>query len=1089
MHQLKKLILPLLGALSLGTAYATPDNPTWIRQTALSPEGSEIAFTYRGDLFVVPVSGGRARQITTNPAMDKAPVWSPDGSKLAFASDRDDAAFNVYIVSRDGGTAKRLTYNNSKAQIPVAFLDDETIVYDMNLRPTAEMGLFPYSTFSQLYTLSLKGGRPALFNPTAMKMPSIAPDGRILYTDIKGYEDEFRKHQVSPIARDLWLWTPGGEYGTYKKLTTYGGEDRNAIWLPDGQSYLFTSERDGAFNVYRGTLSGTDAVQLTHFDKHPVRYMSGDRNGNVAFSWNGKLYYMPLGGEAREVPVEIIADYDTDAVDYTTLRSGLTNGVISPDEKEMIFVVRGEVYATSIEYDTTKRITRTPGQERVVTISPDGRKIIYDSERDGRWNLYMAELVRPDDKLFTYAAEIRETQLTNSEAPSQQPLFSPDGKKVAFLRDRTGIFVLDLDTKREYEVMNKKYQYSYQDGDQYFQWSPDSRWLLSNFIGIGGWNNTDVALLNVETPGEPINLTQSGYSDGGATFVLGGKAIAFSSDRYGYRSHGSWGSEGDIMMMYLDRAAFDEYKLTKEERDLLKEEEEEAKKDDDNKKDSKKKDSKKKDAKKEDKKEPVKPLKFDLDGARDFRTVTVTRTTGSQSDFVMDDKGEKLYYIARFDNASNLYSYDLIKKETELVVPNVGSGSLQISKNGKTLYLIGRRGAKKIEGKKSTPINFAAKFEDNNPKEREYIFDHVVKQVADKFYDPNLHGVDWQGYAANYRSMLPDITNGYDFAELLSELLGELNASHTGGRYSGHGISRPTASLGLFYDDSYEGEGVKIKEVMKGGPMDRAKSAAKPGAIILKINGETIAADKPIDYYLSGLFGERILVTIKGADGKEVEEEVRPTHIAMESALLYDRWVKQRQELVKEWSGGRIGYVHIQGMNSDSFRTIFMDVLGKYRQCDAIVVDTRFNGGGWLHDDVAHLFSGKEYARFTPRGQYIGSEPFMQWTKPSVMLVSEGNYSDAYGTPWTYKTLRVGKLVGTPVAGTMTAVWWENQIDPAIVFGIPQVTVQDMQGNVLENHLLEPDILVYTTPEQNLQGYDAQLKAAVDELLRQTGNK
>ena len=1085
MNHPKRYLLALLVALTAGAAglEAQTSSPAWIRQTALSPDGSEIAFTYRGDIFVVPVSGGKARQITSNPAYDKAPVWSPDGSKLAFASDRDEMNFNVYVTSREGGAAKRVTYNNSKAQIPVAFLDEETIVYDSNHRPTAEMGLFPYGTFSQLYTLKLDGGRPALFSPTAMKMPSIAPDGRILYTDIKGYEDEFRKHQVSPIARDIWLWTPGGKDGSYRKITNYGGEDRNALWLPDGQSYLFTSERNGAFNIYRGTLDGDNATQLTRFEKHPVRYMSGDRSGNVAFSWNGKLYYMPLGGEAREVPVSIVADYNANPVRYTTLTRGLTNAVIAPSQKEMIFVVRGDVYATSVEYATTKRITNTPTQERVVSVSPDGRFIVYDAERDGKWNLYKAELVRPEDKLFTYAAEIKETQLTDNAAPSQQPIISPDGKKVAFLRDRTAIYVLDLDTKREYEVMNKKYQYSYSDGDQYFQWAPDSRWIVSNYIGIGGWNNTDVALINVANPGEVIDLTQSGYSENGAQFFLGGKAIAFYSDRNGYRSHGSWGSEGDIMMMFLDREAYDQYKQTKEEAELSKADKDEEKSEAEETAKGKrgKKDADKKD---KDKKEPVKPLKFDLDGARDYRTVTITRTTGSQSDFVMDGKGEKLYYLASFDDATNLYEYDLIEKSTDLVLANAGRGSLQMGKDGKTLYLFGRGGAKKIEGKKATPITFEAKFEDNNPAERAYIFDHVVGQVADKFYDPKLHGVDWQGYADNYRAMLPDITNGYDFAELLSELLGELNASHTGGRYSGLRISRPTASLGLFYDDSYKGEGVKIKEVMTGGPMDKAETAAAPGAIVLKINGQTIAADKPIDYYLTGLAGDRVLVTIKGTDGKTHEEEVRPINIAGESNLLYRRWVKQRQDLVKEWSNGRVGYVHIQGMDSRSFRTIFADVLGKYRNCDAIIVDTRFNGGGWLHGDVAHLFSGKEYARFTPRGQYIGSEPFMQWYKPSVMLVSEGNYSDAYGTPWTYKTLKVGKLVGTPVAGTMTAVWWETQVDPTIVFGIPQVTVEDMNGNALENHLLEPDILVYNTPEQNLSGYDAQLKAAVDELLR-----
>ena len=170
-------------------------------------------------------------------------------------------------------------------------------------------------------------------------------------------------------------------------------------------------------------------------------------------------------------------------------------------------------------------------------------------------------------------------------------------------------------------------------------------------------------------------------------------------------------------------------------------------------------------------------------------------------------------------------------------------------------------------------------------------------------------------------------------------------------------------------------------------------------------------------------------------------------------------------------------------MDSPSFRTVYSDLLGRYRDCDAVVIDTRHNGGGWLHDDLATLLSGKQYAEYVPRGQYIGSDPFNKWLKPSCVLVCEDNYSNAHGFPWVYKTLGIGKLVGTPVPGTMTAVWWESQIDPSIVFGIPQVGCKDMQGRYLENQELQPDILIYNTPEQQLAGDDRQLEAAVKSLL------
>lgn len=1075
---LRQFFLGITSSIMLcSSLFAQDKNPLWIRQTAISPDGEIIAFTYKGDIFTVPVKGGRATQITSNKAYDAHPVWSPDGQTLAFSSDRDGVR-DVYITSREGGKVSRLSYINSKSQYPVAFLDNETIIYDCNIRPEVNMGNFPYPDFSQLYRQHIKGGRPYLYTAVTMKEPSIGADGRILYTDLKGYEDLYRKHHQSPIARDIWLYTPDtkGGVGTYQKLTTFKGEDRNALWLPGQKGYIYISEEDGSFNIYRQELNSSDkAVQLTHFQKHPVRNVSMDKNGNLAFSWDGQLYYLPLNGTPHKLDIEIIADNSRNPIEYITITDEITSADISPSEKEVVFVTRGEVFVASAKYGTTKRITNTGAQERDASFSPDGKKIVYAAEREGQWNIYLSELVHPEENLFTYASEVKERQLTDNNLPSQQPLFSPDGKKIAFLRDRTALFVYDLEKEKEYQVLDKKFNYSYMDGDQSFSWSPDSRWLLSGYIGVGGWNNCDIALVNAEGTGEVIDLTESGYNESSATFALGGKAVIFASDRKGFRSHGSWGSESDLFMMFLDQEAYDKYRLSEEEQELLNKEEEAAEEE----------------KKKEKEKEGVADITFDENALtfdfknRDRRTVLLTRTSGEQSGYVMDDDGQCFYYLATFDGETGLYSYDLVKKTTTQILSDVENGVLKLGEKSGDIYLISESGIAKLEGGDLTPITFKARLETNRPEERAYIFDHMVKQVENKFYDPSLHGVDWAGYAEHYRKFLPYINNNRDFQILLSELLGELNASHTGASYNGAWTEQPTGSLGLFYDDTYIGEGVKVKEVMSGGPLDKAHTSVKPGAIILKINGRTIAADKPIEYYLNGLASKQVRLLVKDVNGKEIEETHRTIHIASEYSLLYERWVEQRRQMTEKWSNGKIGYVHIEGMDSESYRRIYKELLGKYRNCDAVVVDTRFNGGGWLHNDVALLLSGKEYARFTPRGQYIGSEPFMQWYKPSAMLVSEGNYSDAYGTPWTYKELKIGKLFGTPVAGTMTAVWWETQIDPSIVFGIPQVTVQDLKGTVLENHELQPDITVYNSPVDNLKNEDRQLHAAVNDLLRE----
>jgi tricorn protease len=279
---------------------------------------------------------------------------------------------------------------------------------------------------------------------------------------------------------------------------------------------------------------------------------------------------------------------------------------------------------------------------------------------------------------------------------------------------------------------------------------------------------------------------------------------------------------------------------------------------------------------------------------------------------------------------------------------------------------------------------------------------------------------------------------------------------------------------------------LKIAEIIEKSPLVNAKSKIAAGSIIEKIDGVALEPGK--DYYslLNRKASKQVLLDMYNPTSSERwTETVKPISIGEENELLYQRWVKKCRTKTEELSKGRIGYIHVRGMNSESFREVFSELLGRYVNKEAIVIDTRFNGGGWLHDDLATLLSGKRYANFVPRGQYIGSEPIAKWTKPSIVIVSEGNYSDAHAFPFTYKALNIGKLVGMPVPGTMTAVWWETQQDPSLVFGIPQIGVKDMNGNYLENQQTEPDIKVAISPEDAANGSDTQLKAAVEDLLKQ----
>ena len=1057
--------------LLAATAASAQENPLWMRYPSISPDGSKIAFAYKGDIFCVDVNGGEARQLTTNPAYDYKPVWSPDGSKIAFASNRE-GGFDVYVMDARGGEPRRLT-TNSAGEIPVTWRDNNHIVFQSSVMPTAESIIFA-GNFVEEYVVDLDGHRPTLFSTLQMDDISINTRGEVLYHDNKGYEDKWRKHHTSPIARDIWL----EKDGTFKKLTSFAGEDRNPVWAADGESYYYLSEQDGTFNIYINKVAGGSPQQLTRFSGNPVRFLSSSKDGKLCFGYDGEIYTLVKGGQPSKVKVNIVADRNDRDLVRQINSYGATEISVSPSGKEVAFVMHGDVYVTSVEYRTTKRLTDTPEQERDICFAPDGRSVVYASERGGVWQIYVTSIKDKDEKSFTYATQLTEERLTNSMATSQMPKYSPDGKMVAFFENRGDLRVIDVKSKDILTVLDGKNNYSYSDGDLWFEWSPDSRWLLSSYMGGGGWNSNDIALVDASGKKAPVNLSNSGYTDTGGRWVLDGKAILFASDRAGYRSHGSWGAEYDAYLMFLDLDAYDHFRMTKEEAEIADKNDKDKKKEEE----KKEKDEKKKKDDEEVKVEKVKPLEFDIENCRD-RIVRLTNNSSRLSDAVLSKDGKKLYYITRFEAGNDLWEKDLREGKTKILVKGVGYGGMQMDKDGKNVFLCGN-GIKKIDldNGSSKNIDFEAWFNMKPYEERQYLFDHIWRQVKDKFYDVNLHGVDWEAKRKTYERFLPYINNNFDFAEMLSEMLGELNASHTGCRYYASGSAMRTASLGLFLDEKWEGDGLKIKEVIKRGPFAVKKTGVKPGDIIESIDGVKILASADYNALLDGKAGKPVRIGVKG---KKEDIIVKPISSGELEELLYKRWVDRNRAFVDSISGGRIAYVHVKAMDSESFRKVYEELLSESnRNRDAVVVDERHNGGGWLHDDLCTLLSGKEYQQFVPRDKYIGRDPYNKWTKPSCVLICEDDYSNGHGFPWVYKELGIGKLIGTPVAGTMTAVWWERLMDSSLVFGIPQVGCRDMRGVYGENTTLHPDIEVYNTPEDYINGYDRQLERAVREMMK-----
>lgn len=1084
---MKKLLTCL--ALSFVAASSYAATPLWLRDVQISPDGTEIAFCYKGDIYKVPANGGTATQLTTQASYECSPIWSPDSKQIAFASDRN-GNFDLFVMSADGGAARRLT-THSASEIPSTFTTDGNyILFSASIQDPANSALFPTSAMTELYKVPVTGGRTEQVLGTPAEMVCFDKSGKtFLYQDRKGFEDEWRKHHTSSITRDLWLYD--SENGKHTNLTAHAGEDRNPVFAPDGQTVYFLSERDGStFNVYSFPISSPQSLKtVTHFKTHPVRFLSMGSNGTLCYTYDGEIYTQKQGDKPQKVKIDIIRD-DQNTIADLNFSNGATSATVSPDGKQVAFIVRGEVFVTSADYNTTKQITHTPAREAGLTFSPDNRTLAYASERNGNWELYMAKIARKEEANFPNATAIEEEVLLPSDKTERTyPQFSPDGKELAFIEDRNRLMVINLETKKVRQVTDGSTWFSTGGGFDY-SWSPDGKWFTLEFIGNRHDPYSDIGMVSAQG-GKIINLTNSGYTSGSPRWVLDGNAILFITERYGMRAHASWGSLNDVMLVFMNQDAYDKFRLSKEDYELQKELEKEQKNTTEAKKNDKKKgDNKEKSEEK--KEEKVKDIVVELNNIED-RIVRLTPNSSDLGSAIITKDGETLYYLSAFEGGYDLWKMNLRKKDTKLLHKmDAGWANMEMDKDGKNLFLLGSNTMQKMgtDSESLKPISYQAHVKMDLAAERDYMFNHVYKQEQKRFYNLNMHGIDWDAMTKAYRKFLPHIDNNYDFAELLSEYLGELNVSHTGGRFRPQLKGDATATLGLLYDWNHNGKGLLISEVVEKGPFDHARSKVKAGNIIEKIDGQEITPESDYSVLLNGKARKKTLVTLYNPQTKERwEEVVVPVSNGVMSDLLYARWVKQRAADVDKWSNGRLGYVHIESMGDDSFRSVYSDILGKYNNREGIVIDTRFNGGGRLHEDIEILFSGKKYFTQVVRGREACDMPSRRWNKPSIMVQCEANYSNAHGTPWVYSHQKIGKLVGMPVPGTMTSVFWETLQDPTLVFGIPVIGYRLPDGSYLENSQLEPDIKVANSPETVVKGEDTQLKAAVDELLKEIDGK
>lgn len=884
---------------------------------------------------------------------------------------------------------------------------------------------------------------------------SVSPDGsRLLYDNRPMYENEWRKGAVSDGTRDIWLYDLSSK--THRQLTDWRGEDRDAFWTKDAKGFYFLSERSGSFNVWEQPLDGAaKPVQVSFHEGQPVRFLSVANDGSIVYGFAGDIWRKAAGSrESQRVPVRISQGslvqgaFSANANEYASELS------VSADGSEIALIARGEVFVVSMKNGLTRRITSTPQFERSVSFSPDGRALLYVSDREGDSDIFEARIPGNRPPSFVAPGTIEESKLIDTEGDALFPTYSPDGKRVAFLDNRESIKVYNREDRSTVAPLPKGSIYSYADGDMTLAWSPDGRWLTATTGSIV--TAPEVVLLDAGGKNAPINISRSGYRDTTPQFTADSQAIIWWSDRNGLRQADANAAEFDFYIAHLTHEAYDRFlhpaNVSAPPTDSS----------------------------------PWQPEAKSIA----YRTARLTPySILPVFSRVTADNQHLLFVALELPGRAVGYRLNLQTHGLEqLFAKPLTTTTFASDASGQNLYALTPNGIERIStaGGASVTIPFRADIDYDPHGEVAYLFDYFWRITKLKFYQSNMHGRDWDAPKKTYAQYLPHIHQWEDFADLMGEMAGHLNASHMGCFYTpSPKLADETASLAVYEDPAYQGDGLRVAEVLAGGPCDGANSVVQPGVIIMAVDGQPITSDMSIDRLLNRKVSIPVELTVRPRSGAEpVKQIVTPVSMDAARQLSVERWIAQRKKMTEELSGGKVGYVYISAMDANNYQRTFGELFGELADKDAVVIDVRFNRGGNLHDQLISLFTGDVFAGFVNRdGQVVGRMPVNRWAKPSALLANAGSYSDGSIFPHLYQRQKIGPVVGARVPGTGTSVWWMTVRNEHIKYGIPQLGAKDFQSGWFENQETVPDLLVFNDPDAIEEGRDPQLQAAVKQLL------
>ena len=1048
-------------------------NSRLMSQPAISAD--HIAFIYAEDLWVAGPDGSQPIRITVDGGIESDPYFSPDGKLIAFSAQYDGNT-DVFIIPVEGGIPVRLTWHPGN-DIVKGFTPDGGSVLFASQRSTFS------GRYYQLYTVKITGGLPEKLEIPNAWFACYSPDGNSMaYTPLTPQYLQWKNYRGGTIST-IWIYS-FADHSVVKIPQPQGGcNDADPMWA--GNKIFFTSDRNGEFNLFVYDIPSKEIKQLTSYTDFPILKASAG-NGKIIFEQAGYLHTYDISqSRAARLSVGIAADLLELRPRYAQGNNFMRSVDISPSGSRIVMDYRGEIITLPAEKGDPRNITLTTGiHEKFPTWSPDGKSIAYFSDATGEYFLHVKS---QDGK-----GEPKSIKLTGSGFYAN-PRWSPDSRKICYTDNGRNIYILDLELNTIRKIDFDEIYFPGPFRDIYGDWSSDSKWIL--YTKLLKTNFRKVFLYSVDQQ-QSFPVTDGLSDASNPVFDPKGEYIYFfaSTDAGPVVNWFDLSSEdmrmtNSIYLVTLRKDIISPFAKESDEESVKPEKTGPEKPAEKNKKEGKTPPPSE---------EETKLLKIETDGLQD-RIVNIPVTAGDYSDLGVATTGEILYIIrpAVQSESSKLHKYSLKDRKDEEVME---LDRYLVSFDRKMMFYIkGQTYGITAAGKKPEPgkgvLNTSAISVRIDPRaEWPQIFDEAWRVNRDYFYDPGMHGVDWNAMKTKYSAFLPDLACRSDLNRVIQWMCSELSVGHHRIQSPGDRLNNPRRVGGGLLGADYKitGNRYQIAKIYGGlnwnpdlkSPLTEPGLNIRNGDYILAVNGNDLRADKNIYSFFENTDGKIVELTVNSKPDYAGSRVVKVVPVPNEYSLRNRDWVEGNLRKVTEATNGKVAYVYVPNTSSaghEYFKRYF------FPQADrkAIIIDERFNGGGSLADYYIDILQRPLQAYWNLRYGMDLKSPSASIQGPKVMIIDETAGSGGDMLPWMFRKFRVGTLVGKRTWGGLVGVLgFPEFIDGGSVTA-PNLAIWTNEGFVVENAGVAPDIEVEQLPADIINGKDPQLEKAIEVALKE----